>query len=80
MKVELFDPASQVPCILGLICGVVGMTFHHGSIAPRTCTIVVSTIKKGLTKLPFLISTYTKMKGMENSIVLWCDKDIVVCK
>jgi len=80
MKVELFDPTSQVPSTLGLVCGVVGTTFHHVPIAHGTYIIVVSTIKKGSIKLPFPIATHAKMKGMENAIVLWHDKDIVVCK
>jgi hypothetical protein len=80
MKVELLDPTSRVPCTLGLVCGVVGMTFHRAPVTLGTCVVVVSTIKKGSIKLPFPTSTQAKMKGMENAVVLWHDKDMVVCK
>jgi hypothetical protein len=62
------------------LCDVVGMTFHHDPIAPRTSKVAITTIIKGSTRLLFPNSTTTKMKDMENQIVLWHDKDIVVCK
>jgi hypothetical protein len=80
MKVELLDPTSQVPCASSLVCGVVGIMFYHAPIALGTCTVVVSTIKKGSTRLPFPNPTQAKMKGMENGIFWWHDKDIIVCK
>jgi hypothetical protein len=40
----------------------------------------ISTINKGSTKLSFPNPTEAKMKGMENGVVLWHDKDTVVCK
>ncbi len=56
------------------------MTFHHAPIALGTSTIAITTVIKGSTRSLFPNSTTTKMKGMENQIVLWHDKDIVVCK
>jgi hypothetical protein len=63
-----------------LVCGAVGMTFHHAPIALGTCTIAISTVKKGLIKLSFQTSTHAKMEGMGNAIILSHDKDIIVCK
>jgi hypothetical protein len=60
MNVELLDPISRIPCALGHICGVVGMSFHHAPIALGTCTVVVTTIKKLSTKLPFPKSIHSK--------------------
>jgi len=35
MQVDLLDTTKKVPCALGEICGVVGMTFHRAIIPPR---------------------------------------------
>lgn len=80
MKVEFFDPTSQVPSTLGLCmwCG------RHDIPSCSNCTWDLYNscfnYQEGVIKLPFPIATQAKMKGMENAIVLWCDKDIVVCK
>jgi len=56
------------------------------TITPGTCRIIVTSIKKDSTKVPFPSPAASKMKGMENGIVwkmvLCCDmrKDIIVCK
>jgi hypothetical protein len=42
------------------------MTFHGAPITPRHVTIVVPSIKRGSTKLPFPNSTTSKVKDMAN--------------
>jgi hypothetical protein len=49
----MIDPFSRLPCVVGEICGVLGMTFHGKIIAPRHYTMVVTTIKRGLTNYHF---------------------------
>jgi hypothetical protein len=70
MKVELFDSASQTPCALGEVCGVVGMTYHRNPIAHGTCIVVVTCIKKGSIRVPFPNSASSKMKDMANGIIV----------
>jgi hypothetical protein len=47
------------------------------TITPGTCRIIVTSIKKDSTKVPFPSPAASKMKGMENGIVwkmvLCCD-------
>jgi hypothetical protein len=69
-KVEILDPTSKVTCAFGAICGVLGVTFHGAPITPMHVTIVVTSIKKGSTKLPFLSSITSKLKDMANGVVL----------
>jgi hypothetical protein len=58
-----------------------GITFHANPIALGTCTIVVtSVINKGSTRVPFPSPVASKMKGMENGIILWHEKNIIICK
>jgi len=59
---------------------VVGMTFHHAPNAPGIYIVAIIVVIKRSTRLLFPNLATTKMKGMENQIVLWHDKDIVVCK
>jgi hypothetical protein len=80
MKVELLDLASQTPCALGQVCGVVGMTYHHNQIAHGTCIVVVTCIKKRSTRVPFPNLVGSKMKDMANNIMLWCKKDIITIR
>jgi hypothetical protein len=40
----------------------------------------MASIKKGGMKLPFPSLVGTKVKDMANCVVLWRDKDVVVCK
>jgi hypothetical protein len=80
MEVELFDLASRTPCALDEVCGVVGMIYHGNPIAHGTCTITITCIKKGSTKVQFPNSAGSKMKDMANGIVLWCEKDITIIK
>jgi hypothetical protein len=40
----------------------------------------VASIKKGGLKLPFPSLVGTKVKDMANVVVLWWDKDVIVCK
>jgi len=68
--VKILDPISKVTCALGEICKVPSMTFHGVPITPRYVTIVVTSIKRRSTKLPFPNSTTSKVKDMAN--VLFC--------
>jgi hypothetical protein len=58
-----------------------GMTFHGNPIALGTCMVVItSIIMKGSTRVPFPSPVASKMKGMENGIVLWRENNIIICK
>ncbi len=59
---------------------VLGMTFHGAPITPRHVTIVVTSIKRVSTKLPFPSSTLSKEKDMANNVILWQEKDVFVSK
>jgi hypothetical protein len=80
MKVDIIDPFSRLPCVTRDICGVPSMTFHGNKIALGHYTVVVTRIKKGVVKLPFPNLVASKIKDMANDIVLWWEKDVVVCK
>lgn len=71
MKVDIFDLFSKFTFAIGEICGMPGMKFLGTPIPPRCCTIVVIGIKKRAVKLPFPTLIGTKVKDMENGIVLW---------
>jgi hypothetical protein len=53
-----------------LVCGVVGITFHDNAITHGTCMVVVTSRKKDSTRVPFPSLDASKIKGMENGIVL----------
>jgi hypothetical protein len=72
MHVDLLDITKKVPCALGEICGVVGMTFHRAIIPPRQCIVAMACVKKGLVKLPFPNEGGSKMKY----IIMWHEKDV----
>jgi hypothetical protein len=81
MKVNIIDSFSKLPCAVGKIVGVVGMTFHFNPIAHRHYTIIVTSIKKRTMKLPFPNPTFSKIKDMANGVVLWRKKDaVIICK
>jgi hypothetical protein len=65
----MFDPTTRLPCVLGEICGVSGMTLHGNIIALGHYTIAMIDIKKGFVKLPFPNPNATKMNNMGNGIV-----------
>jgi hypothetical protein len=65
---------------MGLICGVIRMTFHEAPIAPSLCGIILISIKKGVVKLPFPSLAASKVKDMPNGIMLWHEKDLVASK
>jgi hypothetical protein len=46
------------------------MTIHDNTITLGTCMVVVTSIKKDSTRVPFPSLVASKMKGMENGIVL----------
>jgi hypothetical protein len=56
------------------------MTFYGNPIVDGHCIVDVIAIKKGFVKIPFPSPTTSKMKDIANGIVLWHQKDIVVCK
>jgi hypothetical protein len=68
--VDIIDPFNGLPYAMGLICGVVGMTFHKAPITPGLCNVVVISIKKGAVKLPFPSLVASKVKDMPNGILL----------
>ncbi len=68
-KVDIFDPFSQLPCTVGEICGVLGMTFHENLITPRH--------HSGTLKLPFPNLDVMNLDDMGNDIVLWHEKYLV---
>jgi hypothetical protein len=53
------------------------MTFHGNIVALRHYTMVVTTIKRRPTKLPFPNPNATKVDDMGNGIVLWREKDLI---
>jgi hypothetical protein len=65
---------------MGLICGVIGMTFYRAPIAPSLCNIILTSIKKGVVKLPFPSPTTSKVKDMSNDIMIWHEKYLVASK
>lgn len=79
MQVDLFDPTSKVPCVLGEICGVAGMTFHGAIIPQGQCIIVMACMKKWLVKIPFSNEGCSKIRNMVKGIVMWREKDFA-CK
>lgn len=79
-KVDIIDPFNGLPHATRLICGVIGMTFHRAPIALSLCTIVSTSIKKGVMKLPFPSLGASKVKDMPNGIMLWHEKDLVASK
>jgi hypothetical protein len=42
--------------------------------------MALKNIKKRLVKLPFPNQMASRLKDMANGVVIWFDKDIVVCK
>jgi hypothetical protein len=74
----MIDTFSGLPCAVGEICGVPRMKFHGNMIALGHYTMVVTTIKRGSTRLPFPNPNVTKVDDMGNGIVLWLEKDLVV--
>ncbi len=79
-KVELLNPATRIPCASSEVYGVPNMTFYGNPIVDGHCIVDVIAIKKGFVKIPFPSPTTSKMKDIANGIVLWHQKDIVVCK
>ncbi len=71
MKVELFELGFHIPCAMGSIVNVIGMDCHGKAIPLGTCSVSIINIKKGLVKLPFPNSEGTKLKDVENGVVLW---------
>jgi hypothetical protein len=55
-KVELLDLIGKVICVVGEICAMSRMTFHGGFIALGHYSMVVTRIKRGSMKLPFLVT------------------------
>jgi hypothetical protein len=78
--VDIIDPVNGLPCAMGLICGVIGMTFQGAPIAPSLCGIILISIKKGVVKLRFPSLAAFKVKDMPNGIMLWHEKDLVGSK
>lgn len=60
MKVELFELGFRIPCAMGSIVNVTSMDCHGKAILLRTCSVSITSIKKGLVKLPFPNSEGTK--------------------
>jgi hypothetical protein len=56
------------------------MTSHGAPIAPSLCNIILTSIKKGVVKLPFPSPTTSKVKDMPNGIMIWHEKDLVASK
>jgi hypothetical protein len=79
-KVELIDLAIGKSYALGEICGVPCITFHGSPISLGQCTVTLINIKKGSIKLLFPNHMASRLKYMANGVVIWFDKDIVVCK
>jgi hypothetical protein len=80
MKVELFEPGTRIPCAMGFIVNVTSMDCHGKAILPGTCSVYTTSIKKGLVKLPFPNSEGTKLKDVENGVVLWRISKLTIAK
>jgi hypothetical protein len=80
MKVELFEPGIRIPCGMGSIVNVTGMDYHGKAIPPGTCSVSITSIKKGLVKLPLPNSEGTKLKDVENGVVLWRISKLSIAK
>ncbi len=70
MKVELFEPGTRIPCAMGSIVNVTSMDCHGKAIPPGTCSVSITSIKKGLVKLPLPNSEVAKLKDVENGGVV----------
>ncbi len=76
-KVDMLDPTTRLPCAIGEICGVLGMTFHGNIIALGHYTIGVINIKKGFVRFPFPNLDTTKVNDMGNGIAHWWEKGLI---
>jgi hypothetical protein len=68
MKVDLLEPFSRQPCVIGGICEMLRMTFHGKPVTHGHYSMVVIITKKGLMKLSFLNEDVTRMKDVANGI------------
>jgi hypothetical protein len=66
----MLDPATKLPCAIGGICSVLGMTFHGNIITPRHYTVAMINIKKRPVRLSFPNPDATKVINMGNGIIL----------
>jgi hypothetical protein len=80
MKVELFELGTCIPCAMGSIVNVTSMDCHAKARPPGTCLVSITSIKKGLVKLPFPNSEGTKLKDVENGVVLWLISKLTIAK
>jgi hypothetical protein len=80
MKVELFEPGTRIPCAMGSIVNVTGVDCHGKAIPPGTCSVSITSIKKGLVKLPSPNSEGTKLKDVENGVMLWQISKLTIAK
>jgi hypothetical protein len=75
MKVDLLEPSSRQPCLIGEICEMLRITFHGKLITHGHYSVVVIIIKKGLVKLSFLNEDVTRMKDVS----LWFVENNHLC-